>query len=34
VEQAKLKSPFVKENLKTVIQKIDYFLEGIEDSKM
>ena len=34
VEQAKLKSPFVKENLKTVIEKIDRFLESIEDSKM
>ena len=30
----KLKSPFVKENLKTVVQKIDAFLESIEDSKM
>ena len=34
VEEAKLKSPFVKENLKGVIDKVDRFLEGIDDSKM
>ncbi|MBO72026.1 MAG: oligoendopeptidase F [Flavobacteriales bacterium] len=34
VEEAKLKSPFVKDNLKTVVKKIDDFLESIQDSKM
>lgn len=34
VEEAKLKSPFVKENMKGVIEKIDQFLEKIDDSAM
>jgi M3 family oligoendopeptidase len=34
VEEAKLKSPFVKDNLKGVIDKVDRFLEEIDDSKM
>ena len=34
VEEAKLKSPFVKVNLKGVIEKVDRFLEDIDDSKM
>lgn len=34
VEEANLKSPFVKENMKGVIDRIDQFLEGIDDSKM
>lgn len=34
LEEAKLKSPFVKDNMKGVIQKIDEFLEKIDDSEM
>lgn len=34
VEAAKLKSPFVKENMKGVIENIDNFLESIDDSEM
>jgi oligoendopeptidase F len=34
VEAAKLKSPFIKENMKGVIRKIDAFLEDIDDSQM
>ena len=34
VEEAKLKSPFVKENMKSVIDKIDSFLNEINDSEM
>lgn len=34
VEEARLKSPFVKENMKGVIEKIDQFLENIDDSGM
>jgi M3 family oligoendopeptidase len=34
VEQARLKSPFVKENLRKVITKIESFLESIDDSEM
>lgn len=34
VELAGIKQPFVKENLKDVINMIDEFLEGIDDTKM
>lgn len=34
VKEANLNSPFVKENLKGVISKIDAFLENIDDSEM
>jgi hypothetical protein len=34
VEAAKLKSLFIKENMKGVIRKIDAFLEDIDDSQM
>lgn len=34
VEKANLKSPFIKENMKGVIERIDQFLDQIDDSKM
>ena len=34
VKKANLKSPFIKENMKGVIKRIDQFLESIDDSNM
>ncbi len=34
VKEANLKSPFIKENMKGVIEKIDLFLENIDDTGM